>query len=216
MHGKLSDHHEEFVRLWNNEGTLVKDIAEHFKVSTGYVSQYAKLHREECPKRYGREKEVLVDKKARKNKVNREAFAELWKTGMPIRMMAKHFGVCKQYISKYAKKYEANCPKRKRGTRKVVDGTVVLKLWREGLSIRKIAKILGVTHTCISNRLRDDYGVVITNPIKKVQFEEFKMMWNGGIKAEEIASRFGITKGYVYTYAGMHKGMGLNRKAYKE
>ena len=142
MPGKLSSHHQEFVEFWNDDNVLVRDIAKQFGVTTAYISQYAKKHRKECPKRYGREKVNIEEKKERVSRINHEEFVNLWNADIPIRKMAKYFGVCKQYISKYAKKHEIECPKRNRGAKYKFADKTAIQMWNDGLSLREISSCL--------------------------------------------------------------------------
>jgi len=197
----------EFAHMWNSEQP-VELIAKKQKICKNSVYHYASQNKETCKKR-------TRGNTKRRSKIIHEEFVKLWNDGVTVIQIAQRFGCCKQRVSQYAQKYPDECVKRSVGKR-MKKGAIIheefIRLWNEGVSIKKLAKRFGASGAIIK-----EYALMHENECPKrsqgkVKYEKFEKMWNNRVPAAEIAKEFGISLKHVYNYAVLHKNRGLKRK----
>lgn len=143
-------------------------------------------------------------------KIKHGEFVRLWNEGLTIREIAKHFGCCKQAVSKHAQMHPEECPKRKRGRRQIYSHEPVIELRNKGLSAREISEKLHISKPLVTKYLKaHKEECLFVTKRKKVSEAEFVAMWEAKLPVRDIAAKFDISEKYVRNYAGKH---GLRRR----
>lgn len=183
--------HEEFVKLWN-DGVLGKEMAKIMGVSDSVISEYAKKHRTECPKR------------TKKSQINHNEFLKLWNDGASTEEISEKLGISKCCVYTYASEHKDECFKRN----KKINHDCFIELWNAGTSHKKIAEAFGIAPEYVfayAAQHRETCPKRISETHKKIKHRKFVKMWNEGFYIDEIAKAFGITEEQVEKYASEHK-----------
>lgn len=190
--------HDEFVKMWN-DGVAISEIALKFGVSNNYVSHYAYQHRAECPKH-----EIKLP--VCESRMNHEEFVKLWNDDVGISEIALKFGERNDYISHYAYRHRAECPKHETISR--INHEEFVRLWNANANISEIALRFGISNNYVYSYAFKHRAECPVRQEKTCQnnHDEFVKMWNNAdVSIKEIAKKFEVSIPMVYKYAKNHK-----------
>ena len=183
----------EIIEKWK-QGATQRELAKEYGVSVNTIGRRISEYYENIGK----------SKPKRKTKIELpiDEIVEKWEKGVTQRELAKEYGVSVntigRRIAEYHKKIGKPRPRPKPKPRMELPIDEIVEKWKQGSTIKELAKEYGVSQTTINKRISEYYeNIGKSKPKRKTKIElpidEIVEKWEKGVTQRELTKEYGVS-----------------------